>query len=135
MSTTCFRRSFCQRWRHRGREGGYPEIVTTGAVEHEGQTNRRQCRSGESGGRYTLLPGCARSGALDGPWLDRNLRLRGKDERPNLFPFRGGSDTPVPGLSIEGDDLNAALERMRAAGFPIEYGSAERCMLSRFYEV
>ena len=41
------------------------------------------------------------------------------------FMSEGGSDTPTPDLSIEVDDLNAALERMQAAGFPIEYGPAE----------
>jgi len=36
----------------------------------------------------------------------------------------GGSGTPVPDLSIEVDDVDAALQRMRAAGFSIEYGPA-----------
>ncbi len=34
----------------------------------------------------------------------------------------GGSGTSVPNLSIEVDDVDAALEAMKAAGFPIEYG-------------
>ncbi len=34
----------------------------------------------------------------------------------------GGSGTPVPDLSIEVDDLDALLARVRAAGWPIEYG-------------
>ncbi|MDN5864339.1 MAG: VOC family protein [Gammaproteobacteria bacterium] len=37
----------------------------------------------------------------------------------------GGSGTPVPDLSIEVDDIDAALERMREAGVPIEYGPAD----------
>ena len=37
----------------------------------------------------------------------------------------GGSGTPTPDLSIEVDDLDAALARMRAAGFAIEYGPAD----------
>jgi catechol 2,3-dioxygenase-like lactoylglutathione lyase family enzyme len=37
----------------------------------------------------------------------------------------GGSGTRVPALSIEVDDLEAALARMRKAGFPIEYGPAD----------
>jgi catechol 2,3-dioxygenase-like lactoylglutathione lyase family enzyme len=41
------------------------------------------------------------------------------------FASQGGSDTPVPDLSIEVDDLDAALERMRGAGIPIEYGPAD----------
>jgi catechol 2,3-dioxygenase-like lactoylglutathione lyase family enzyme len=37
----------------------------------------------------------------------------------------GGSGTPVPDLSIEVDDLDAALQRMEKAGVRIEYGPAE----------
>lgn len=36
----------------------------------------------------------------------------------------GGSGMPVPELSIEVDDLEEALRRMRAAQVPIEYGPA-----------
>jgi len=31
------------------------------------------------------------------------------------FASQGGSDTPTPDLSIEVDDVDAALERMRGA--------------------
>ena len=41
------------------------------------------------------------------------------------FATEGGSDTPVPDLSIEVSDVDAACERMRDAGFPIEYGPAD----------
>lgn len=41
------------------------------------------------------------------------------------FAAEGGSGTPVPDLSIEVDDVDAALERMRAAGFSIDYGPAD----------
>jgi catechol 2,3-dioxygenase-like lactoylglutathione lyase family enzyme len=41
------------------------------------------------------------------------------------FASQGGSGTPVPDLSIEVDDVDAALERMRSAGFAIEYGPAD----------
>jgi catechol 2,3-dioxygenase-like lactoylglutathione lyase family enzyme len=37
----------------------------------------------------------------------------------------GGSGTPVPDLSIEVDDVDAACEAMRGAGFRIEYGPAD----------
>jgi catechol 2,3-dioxygenase-like lactoylglutathione lyase family enzyme len=40
------------------------------------------------------------------------------------FAAEGGSGAPVPDLSIEVDDVDAALELMRAAGFSIEYGPA-----------
>lgn len=46
----------------------------------------------------------------------------------------GGSGTPVPDLSIEVDDLDAALDRMRTGGFAIEYGPAEEPWgVRRFY--
>jgi catechol 2,3-dioxygenase-like lactoylglutathione lyase family enzyme len=46
----------------------------------------------------------------------------------------GGAGTPVPDLSIEVDDLDAALARMRAAGVAIEYGPAnEPWGVRRFY--
>lgn len=41
------------------------------------------------------------------------------------FASEGGSGTPVPDLSIEVDDLDEALHRMRAAGIAIEYGPAD----------
>ena len=40
------------------------------------------------------------------------------------FMSEGGSGTPVPDLSIEVDDIDVAYERMKAEGFPIEYGPA-----------
>jgi catechol 2,3-dioxygenase-like lactoylglutathione lyase family enzyme len=46
----------------------------------------------------------------------------------------GGSGTPVPDLSIEVDDVEAALERVKEAGFKIEYGLAyEPWGVARFY--
>jgi catechol 2,3-dioxygenase-like lactoylglutathione lyase family enzyme len=38
------------------------------------------------------------------------------------FAANGGSGAPTPDLSIEVDDLDAALSRVEAAGIPIEYG-------------
>lgn len=50
------------------------------------------------------------------------------------FASEGGSGTPVPDLSIEVDDLDAAYQQMRDAGFPIEYGPAnEPWGVRRFY--
>ena len=46
----------------------------------------------------------------------------------------GGSGTPVPALSIEVDDVDAALARLRKAGFPVEYGPADEPWgVRRFY--
>jgi catechol 2,3-dioxygenase-like lactoylglutathione lyase family enzyme len=51
------------------------------------------------------------------------------------FMSEGGSDTPTPDLSIEVDDLDAALEGMQTAGFPIEYGPAEEPWGVRRFQV
>ena len=46
----------------------------------------------------------------------------------------GGSGTPVPDLSIEVDDLDAALERVKKAKVAIEYGPADEPWgVRRFY--
>jgi len=46
----------------------------------------------------------------------------------------GGSGTIVPDLSIEVDDVDEALARMRAAGIAIEYGPADEPWgVRRFY--
>ncbi len=50
------------------------------------------------------------------------------------FASQGGSDTPTPDLSIEVDHVDEVLERMKEAGFPIEYGPAnEPWGVRRFY--
>ena len=58
-------------------------------------------------------------------------------DAPSLTTHRktsGGSGTPVPDLSIEVDDVDEALRRMRDAGFPIEYGPVdEPWEVRRFY--
>ena len=46
----------------------------------------------------------------------------------------GGSGTPVPDLSIEVDDLEETLAKVRAAGFAVEYGPADEPWgVRRFY--
>lgn len=46
----------------------------------------------------------------------------------------GGSGTPVPDLSIEVDDLEDTLARVRAGGFAVEYGPADEPWgVRRFY--
>jgi catechol 2,3-dioxygenase-like lactoylglutathione lyase family enzyme len=46
----------------------------------------------------------------------------------------GGSGTSVPDISIEVDDIEEALRRMRAAKVPIEYGPADEPWgVRRFY--
>ncbi|KWV44137.1 glyoxalase [Rhizobium altiplani] len=50
------------------------------------------------------------------------------------FASEGGSDTPVPGLSIEVDDVDEAFATMSASAFEIIYGPAnEPWGVRRFY--
>lgn len=50
------------------------------------------------------------------------------------FLSEGGSGTPVPDLSIEVEDLDNAIARIKEAGIPIEYGPAnEPWGVRRFY--
>jgi catechol 2,3-dioxygenase-like lactoylglutathione lyase family enzyme len=50
------------------------------------------------------------------------------------FASEGGSGTPVPDLSIEVDDVDAAFDAMRQAGFRTEYGPADETWgVRRFY--
>jgi catechol 2,3-dioxygenase-like lactoylglutathione lyase family enzyme len=52
----------------------------------------------------------------------------GSDEKMSVqisFASQGGSDTPTPDVSIEVDDVPAAHELMKKAGFAIEYGPVD----------
>jgi hypothetical protein len=49
------------------------------------------------------------------------------------FMSEGGSSAPVPDLSIEVDDLDTVLERIKHAKIPIEYGTNERWGVRRFF--
>ena len=50
------------------------------------------------------------------------------------FASEGGSATPVPALSIEVDDLDEALRRVKDAAIPIEYGpTSEPWGVRRFH--
>lgn len=55
--------------------------------------------------------------------------------RPQIsVAIEGGSDTPAPDMSIEVDDLDDVLARVRSAGLPIEYGPADEPWgVRRFY--
>lgn len=49
----------------------------------------------------------------------------GSEEKMSVqisFATQGGSNTPTPDLSIEVDDVDEVLDRMKNAGFLIEYG-------------
>ena len=50
------------------------------------------------------------------------------------FGTEGGSGTPVPDLSIEVDNIEAAIARFKEANVPIEYGPvSEPWGVRRFY--
>lgn len=50
------------------------------------------------------------------------------------FASQGGSGAPTPDLSIEVDDVNEALVRVRRAGLPLEYGPVDEPWgVRRFY--
>jgi catechol 2,3-dioxygenase-like lactoylglutathione lyase family enzyme len=50
------------------------------------------------------------------------------------FMTEGGSGAPVPDLSIEVDDLDAAIARVKEAKVPIEYGpTSEPWGVRRFF--
>jgi len=65
------------------------------------------------------------------------IQTYGSDEMMTVqlsFGTEGGSGTPVPDLSIEVDDLDEALARIKAANIPIEYGPvSEPWGVRRFY--
>ena len=65
--------------------------------------------------------------------LDRPLLVKQASAQVSIMT-EGGSGTPVPDLSIEVDDLDAALARVKAAGIAIEYGPADEPWgVRRFY--
>ncbi len=50
------------------------------------------------------------------------------------FANQGGSDTATPDLSIEVDDVDAVLQRVKSAGLQVEYGPVEEPWgVRRFY--
>jgi catechol 2,3-dioxygenase-like lactoylglutathione lyase family enzyme len=70
---------------------------------------------------------------MDHGWF----RTYGSDAKMNVqvsFGSEGGSGTPVPDLSIEVDDVEAAWARFKEANVPIEYGPvSEPWGVRRFY--
>jgi catechol 2,3-dioxygenase-like lactoylglutathione lyase family enzyme len=60
--------------------------------------------------------------------MDMNwIRTYGSNTKMSVqmsFMSEGGSGTPVPDLSIEVDDLDAAFSRFKKSDFVIEYGPA-----------
>jgi catechol 2,3-dioxygenase-like lactoylglutathione lyase family enzyme len=65
------------------------------------------------------------------------IRTYGSDSKMTIqvsFLSEGGSGTPVPDLSIEVDNIDAALKRVKKAGIAVEYGpTSEPWGVRRFY--
>jgi len=70
---------------------------------------------------------------MDHGWL----QTYGSDAQMTVqlsFAVEGGSGTPVPDLSIEVDDVDEALQRMKDSGFSVEYGPVDEPWgVRRFY--
>ncbi len=58
---------------------------------------------------------------MDHGWLRTNAAFDKMTVQVS-FASQGGSDTPIPDLSIEVDDLDEALHRIQESGIPVEYG-------------
>ncbi|MFP7723650.1 VOC family protein [Lysobacter sp. A3-1-A15] len=71
--------------------------------------------------------------AMDHGWI-RTYAGASRSTVQVSIASQGGSDTAVPDLSIEVDDLDEALRRVRDAGIALEYGPAiEPWGVRRFY--
>ena len=101
---------------------------------HDRETHCRQFCRRRSLPRAAVLLGCSRPGRRHGPRLDRHFRVAVSYVPQVSIATEGGSGTPVPDLSVEVDDLDEALRRVRDAGLAIEYGPAtEPWGVRRFY--
>ncbi|MEK4350762.1 VOC family protein [Paenibacillus sp. FSL R5-0475] len=70
---------------------------------------------------------------MDHGWIE-TYGLLGKESIQISFASQGGSNTPTPDLSIEVDDVDAVFERMKSAGYTIEYGPVDEPWgVRRFY--
>ncbi|MEK4295542.1 VOC family protein [Paenibacillus sp. FSL R5-0914] len=70
---------------------------------------------------------------MDHGWIE-TYGLLGKENIQISFASEGGSNTPTPDLSIEVDDVDAVYERMKSAGYTIEYGPVDEPWgVRRFY--
>ena len=71
--------------------------------------------------------------AMDHGWI-RTYTSKANMTVQVSFATEGGSGTPVPALSIEVDDLDEAIRRVKKAAIPIEYGpTSEPWGVRRFY--
>ena len=70
---------------------------------------------------------------MDHGWI-RTYGLDSKMTVQDSFASEGGSGTPVPDLSVEVDDIEIAVARVKKANIVIEYGpKSEPWGVRRFY--
>ncbi len=70
---------------------------------------------------------------MDHGWI-RTYASASKTSPQVSFAVEGGSGTAVPDLSIEVDDLDEALQRVKKAGIALAYGPADEPWgVRRFY--
>ena len=71
---------------------------------------------------------------MDHGWIATYGALGQKMDVQISFASEGGSGTPTPDLSIEVENVDDILEKVKAAGFPIEYGPVDEPWgVRRFY--
>lgn len=71
---------------------------------------------------------------MDHGWIATYGAIGQKMDVQVSFASEGGSGTPTPDLSIEVENVDVVFEKVRAAGFPIEYGLVnEPWGVRRFY--
>lgn len=70
---------------------------------------------------------------MDHGWIE-TYGLPGKENIQISFASQGGSNSPTPDLSIEVDDVDVVFDRMKSAGYTIEYGPVDEPWgVRRFY--
>ncbi|QOZ19142.1 glyoxalase [Bradyrhizobium sp. CCBAU 21365] len=99
-------------------------VVPTRGLQHEGRIVANVAASDTAAARSFYRDLLGLEPLMDFGWF----ATYGSSETMQAqisFASEGGSGTPVPDLSIEVDDLDEALRRMKAARIAIEYGPAD----------
>ncbi|GEC53974.1 glyoxalase [Bradyrhizobium elkanii] len=99
-------------------------VVPTRGLQHEGRIVANVAASDTAAARSFYRDLLGLEPLMDFGWV----ATYGSSETMQAqisFASEGGSGTPVPDLSIEVDDLDEALRRMKAARIAIEYGPAD----------
>lgn len=71
---------------------------------------------------------------MDHGWIATYGAANQKMDVQISFASEGGSGTPTPDLSIEVENVDVVFEKVKSAGFPVEYGPVnEPWGVRRFY--